>query len=79
MEFFACYSTLQVTAGVMVEWFVTRMQTGISGSSCGYTFTVIVCFIILYRKYLVYIPKNQDVSVVCLIHTHSGPQKLMTL
>ena len=80
MEFSASYSMLQVKGGVKDERFLTSTQTGgTSGISCEYTFTIIVCFIILYKKYLVYLAKNQDVSIMCLIHTYSGPQKLRTL
>lgn len=42
------------------------MQTGTSGSSCDYSFAIIVCCIILYRKYLVYLAKNQNVFVMCI-------------
>lgn len=79
MEFFACYSMLQVKAGVMDEWFLTSTQTGTSGSSCEDSFTVTVCFIILYRKYLVYLAGNQDLSLMCLIHTYSSPPKTYDL
>lgn len=54
--------------------FLTSMQTGTSGSS----FTIIALLFYTGNIWL-YLAKNPDVFLICLIHAYSGPEELVTL